>query len=117
MREGGTVYRVSPERLRQLMANDAELSDIVFEALIARRELLQRSTAALAVEIVGTDRSAAALALRTYAARQRLIHLWFDAGHPRGPGDDGVLRPDRGGSSRRRHVRRHAEAGHAGRAG
>src|SRR6201984_354976 len=65
VREDGTVYRVSPERLRQLMANDVELSDIVFKALIARRELLQRSTAALAVEIVGDARSATALALRT----------------------------------------------------
>ena len=84
VREGGTVYRVSPERLRQLMANDVELSNIVFKALIARRELLQRSTAAQAVEIVGTDRSAPALALRTYAARQRLIHRWFDADTPAG---------------------------------
>ena len=84
VREGGTVYRVSPERLRQLMANDVELSDIVFKALIARRELLQRSTAAMAVEIVGGARSAAALALRTYAARQRLTHLWFDADTPAG---------------------------------
>src|ERR1700728_4819208 len=84
VRESGTVYRVSPERLRQLMATDVELSDIVFEALIARRELLQRSAAALALEIVGGARSAAALALRTYAARQRLIHLWFDAGTPAG---------------------------------
>ena len=84
VRQGGQVYRVSPERLRQLMANDVELSDIVFKALVARRELLQRSTAALALEIVGTGRSAAALALRTYAARQRLIHLWFDAGTPAG---------------------------------
>jgi thioredoxin reductase (NADPH) len=65
VREGGTVYRVPPERLRQLMASDVELSGIVFKALIARRELLQRSTAALAVEIVGAGRSAAALALRT----------------------------------------------------
>src|ERR1700760_1068878 len=81
---GGTIYRVSPERLRQLMANDVELSDIVFKALIARRELLQRSTAALSVEIVGGNRSAAALALRTYAARQSLIHLWFDADTPAG---------------------------------
>jgi thioredoxin reductase (NADPH) len=83
-REAGMVYRVSPERLRQLMATDVELSDIVFKALIARRELLQRSTAALAVDIVGGARSAAALALRTYAARQRLIHLWFDADTPAG---------------------------------
>ena len=31
-----------------------------------------------------TPVSAAALALRTYAARQRLIHLWFNAGTPEG---------------------------------
>jgi thioredoxin reductase (NADPH) len=83
-REPGTVHRVSPVSLRQLMATDVELSDIVFKALIARRELLQRSAAALAVEIVGGARSAAALALRTYAGRQRLIHLWFDADTPAG---------------------------------
>jgi thioredoxin reductase (NADPH) len=59
-------------------------SDIIFKALVARRELLQRSAGARAVEIVGNVRSAAALALRTYAARQHLIHLWFDAGSPAG---------------------------------
>src|ERR1700748_1518021 len=96
VREGGTVYRVSPERLRQLMASDVELSDIVFKALIARRELLQRSTAALAVEIVGAERSAAALALRTYAARQRLIHLWFDSATPVGPAMMASPGPGRG---------------------
>jgi len=79
VRDAGTVCRVSPGRLRQLMATDGELSDIIFKALIARRELLRRSTAARAVEIVGSPMSASALALRTYAARQRLIHLWFDA--------------------------------------
>ena len=84
VREAGTVYRVTPERLRQLMANDGELSDIIFRALVARRELLQRSTGARAVEIVGNPRSASGLALRTYAARQRLIHVWFDADSPAG---------------------------------
>lgn len=84
VREAGTVYRVTTERLRQLMANDGELSDIIFRALVARRELLQRSTGARAVELVGNPRSAAGLALRTYAARQRLIHVWFDADSPAG---------------------------------
>jgi thioredoxin reductase (NADPH) len=84
VREAGTVYRVTRERLRQLMANDGELSDIIFRALTARRELLQRSTGARAVEIVGNPRSASGLALRTYAARQRLLHVWFDAGSPAG---------------------------------
>jgi thioredoxin reductase (NADPH) len=84
VREAGTVYRVTPERLRQLMANDGELSDIIFRALSARRELLRRSTGARAVEIVGNPRSASGLALRTYAARQHLIHVWFDADSPAG---------------------------------
>src|SRR5260370_42403321 len=69
-REAGMVYRVTPERLRQLMANDVELSDILFKALIARRALLQRSAAAMAVEVAGGARPAAALAPRTYAAPQ-----------------------------------------------
>src|SRR6201996_4821621 len=84
VREAGTVYRVAPDRLRQLMSNDGELADLVFKALIARRELLRRSTAARGLEIVGHPRSAAALALRTYAARQRLIQLWVDASTPAG---------------------------------
>src|SRR5246127_4598173 len=84
VREAGTVYRVTPERLRQLMANDGELSDIIFRALVARRELLRRSAGAQAVEIVGNPRSASGLALGTYAARQRLIHVWFDADSPAG---------------------------------
>ncbi|MGD0700169.1 MAG: FAD-dependent oxidoreductase [Trebonia sp.] len=84
VREAGTVYRVTPARLRQLMANDGELSDIIFRALVARRELLQHGASARAVEMVGNPRSAPGLALRTYAARQRLIHVWFDADSPAG---------------------------------
>jgi thioredoxin reductase (NADPH) len=84
VREAGLVYRVTPQRLHQLMANDGELSDIIFKALVARRELLQHSASARAVEIVGNPRSAAGLALRTYAVRQHLIHVWFDADGPAG---------------------------------
>jgi thioredoxin reductase (NADPH) len=97
VREAGTVYRITPERLRQLMANDGELSDIIFRALVARREMLQRSTVARAVEIVGNPRSAPGLALRTYAARQRLIHVWFDADSPAGEalmGSSGLTEDD-----------------------
>ena len=97
VREAGTVYRVASERLRQLMADDGELSDIIFRALVARRELLQRSTGARAVEIIGNPRSASGLALRTYAARQRLIHVWFDADSPAGEalmGSSGLTEDD-----------------------
>ena len=77
--EPGTVYRVSRESFRRLMAEDPELSDLLLKAFLARREFLRFSPAARNIEIVGSSLSAQALALRTYAARQRLPHLWFDS--------------------------------------
>ena len=77
--EGGHVHRVAPARFRQLMAEDPELSDILLEAFRARREILTRSSASRGIELVGTAMDSASLALRTYAARRRLPHLWFDA--------------------------------------
>jgi thioredoxin reductase (NADPH) len=77
--EPGTMYRVPPDAFRRLMAEDPELSDLLLRAFLARREFLRESAAARSIEIVGSGLSAGALALRTYAARQRLPHLWFDS--------------------------------------
>jgi thioredoxin reductase (NADPH) len=76
--EAGRVHRISTERFRRVMAEDAELSDILLSAFRARRELLKDS-AARSIEIVGSAASSVSLALRTYAARLSLPHLWFDA--------------------------------------
>jgi thioredoxin reductase (NADPH) len=76
--EGGRVHRITPARFRRLMAEDPELSDILLEAFRARRELLTHE-ASRGLELVGSAMDSAALALRTYAARRRLPHLWFDA--------------------------------------
>ncbi|HEY8728995.1 MAG TPA: FAD-dependent oxidoreductase [Acidothermaceae bacterium] len=75
----GAVCRVSGTSFRRLMAEDPELSDLLLKAFLARREILRDSAAARSIEIVGSSLSAGALALRTYAARQRLPHLWFDS--------------------------------------
>jgi thioredoxin reductase (NADPH) len=77
--EAGTVYRIPGESFRKLMAEDPELSDLLLKAFLARREFLRFSPAARNIEILGSSLSAQALALRTYAARQRLPHLWFDS--------------------------------------
>jgi thioredoxin reductase (NADPH) len=61
------------------MAEDAELSDLLLRAFLARRELLRNNAAARVLEIVGSRLSAASLELRTFAARLRLIHLYFEA--------------------------------------
>jgi thioredoxin reductase (NADPH) len=76
--EAGLVHRVAPECLRRLMAKDAELSDILLRAFLARRERLQSSTVSRTLDIVGSGASAASLALRTYASRRRLPYRWFD---------------------------------------
>ncbi len=75
----GRVHRVPPDRFRAMMAEDPELSDLVLRSLLARRAMLRDSPAAGSIEIIGSGMSAPALALRTYAARQQLPHLWFDA--------------------------------------
>jgi len=77
--EGGRVHRIAPERFRRLMAEDPELSDILLEAFRARREILTQSGASRGIELVGSAMDSASLALRTYAARRRLPHLWFEA--------------------------------------
>jgi thioredoxin reductase (NADPH) len=77
--EAGRVHRIAPARFRQLMAEDPELSDVLLEAFRARREVLTQNGASRGLELVGSAMDSASLALRTYAARRRLPHLWFDA--------------------------------------
>jgi thioredoxin reductase (NADPH) len=77
--KAGVVHRISPERFRQLMAEDPELSDLLLRSFLARRQTLQAGAASRGLEIVGSGMSSASLALRTYAARLRLPHMWFDA--------------------------------------
>jgi thioredoxin reductase (NADPH) len=77
--EDGRVHRIAPAGFRRLMAEDPELSDILVEAFGARREVLRENGASRGLELVGSAMDSASLALRTYVARRRLPHLWFDA--------------------------------------
>jgi thioredoxin reductase (NADPH) len=78
------LYRMARADFRRLMAEDAELSDVVLGAFMARRELLRHGPAAKSVEILGEEMSASTLALRNWAARLRLPHVWVDAGSQEG---------------------------------
>jgi thioredoxin reductase (NADPH) len=82
--EASAILRINPTGFRSLMDRDPELSDLVLRALIARRRSLRDGQAARSVEIVGSDNSAAALALRTYAARLQLPHTWNEIDTPAG---------------------------------
>jgi thioredoxin reductase (NADPH) len=82
--QAGQVHRVSPDSFRKLMDEDPELSDVILRALLARRRNLRAGEAARSIEILGSDLSAAALALRTYAARQQMPHTWVEIDTPAG---------------------------------
>ncbi|MDI1289080.1 MAG: FAD-dependent oxidoreductase, partial [bacterium] len=80
----GRIHRISSAGFRAIMDEDPELSDIMLRAFLARRRLLQDGPAARSIEIIGSSMSASTLALRTYAARQRMPHVWLDADEPEG---------------------------------
>ena len=77
--ERARVHRISPPQLRHLMAEDPELSDLLLRALLARRRRLTAGPAARVLQIIGSELDSEALALRTYAARRVLPHVWLDA--------------------------------------
>jgi thioredoxin reductase (NADPH) len=82
--KGGQVWRVTPERFRQFMSEDTELSDVILRAFMARREILLSGDAAQSVQLLGSRTSREALALRTWAARQWLPHVWIEIESPEG---------------------------------
>jgi thioredoxin reductase (NADPH) len=77
--EAGRIHRITRAQFRRLMAAEPDLSDILLRTFLARRDLLRDGPAARAIAILGSQLSADSLALRTFAARQRLAHLWVDA--------------------------------------
>lgn len=79
MVEAGRVHRIPPPQLRRLMAADPELSDLLLQEFLARRQRLNAGPAAQGLQIIGSDLDSGALALRAYAARRNLPHVWLDA--------------------------------------
>jgi thioredoxin reductase (NADPH) len=84
MKSPGVVHRIAPPQFRQLMAEDADLSNLILRVLLARRESLRRGEGARVLEILGSQMSPATHALRTWASRQELPHTWIDIDDPAG---------------------------------
>src|SRR5580693_2955066 len=76
--QNGSVLVIPHDEFRRLMATKPSISDIIFSALIGRRETLRTTVGGEAVQILGSRFSPEALALRTFAARNRLAYAWID---------------------------------------
>jgi thioredoxin reductase (NADPH) len=76
VRKRGAVVRVTTDRLRELVANDAALGDLILRALLLRRSILLGLGTGF--RIVGSRFSPDTRRLREFAARNRLPHRWID---------------------------------------
>src|SRR5918995_3225633 len=77
VREGGEVLAIPPERLKEVVTEESNLSDIILKAFLARRSWEMRN-GGTGLRLVGSRRSRDAARLREFAARNRLPHVWIE---------------------------------------
>jgi thioredoxin reductase (NADPH) len=88
VREAGEVLEVPIEELRDLVAGDPELGDLLLRAFLARRWMLIGLGAGL--RVVGSRYSPDLRRLREFLARNRIPHTWVDL--ERDPSAEALLR-------------------------
>src|ERR687890_1277967 len=74
--EGGEVLAVPRERLKEVVTEEPNLSDVILKAFLARRAYMIRT--GLGLRIIGSRRSVDAARLREFAARNRVPHVWIE---------------------------------------
>jgi thioredoxin reductase (NADPH) len=74
----GRVLVVPEPEFRRLMSVRPELAETIFDALLARRELLRSGEGAQAIRIIGSRYSPEAMSLRSFAEHSHLAHAWID---------------------------------------
>ncbi|HXM86650.1 MAG TPA: cyclic nucleotide-binding domain-containing protein, partial [Solirubrobacteraceae bacterium] len=74
----GRVLVISEQQFRRLMSGRPTLAEPIFNALLARREVLRTGVGAEAIRIVGSRYSPEAMRLRSFAEHSHLAHAWID---------------------------------------
>ncbi len=72
------VYEVSPGALKQLINHHPDLGDIILQAFIARRQLLQESEEFTGLRVIGRRHSQSTFHARDFLAKNRVPFTWFD---------------------------------------
>src|SRR5215203_1813265 len=76
VRQGGRILAMSRERLKEVVTEEPNLSDIILKAFLARRSYLMR--VGVGLRIIGSRHSSDASRLREFADRNRLPHVWIE---------------------------------------
>jgi thioredoxin reductase (NADPH) len=73
---GGEVLAIPRERLKEVVTEEVDLSNVLIDTFLARRSFLMRIGVGL--RIIGSRHSRDATRLREFAARNRLPHVWIE---------------------------------------
>src|SRR5919202_3045334 len=76
VREAGEVLAIPRERLKEVVTEEQNLSDVILKAFLARRAYMIRT--GLGLRIIGSRHSSEAARLREIAARNRVPHVWVE---------------------------------------
>jgi thioredoxin reductase (NADPH) len=76
--EAGEILSIPRERLKEIVTEEPNLSDVILKAFMARRSWGMRT--GLGLRIIGSRHSRNATRLREFAARNRLPHVWIELG-------------------------------------
>ncbi len=83
--EDGRVLVVGEPEFRRLMSVSPGLADTIFNALLARRQILRGGAGAEAIRIVGSRFSPPAMRLRSFAEHSRIAYAWIDVEDAQNP--------------------------------
>jgi thioredoxin reductase (NADPH) len=72
------VVEVSGDALRRVLNQCPDLSDVILQAFIARRQLLHQSPAFIGLRVIGSRYSADTFRVRDFLARNRALFTWVD---------------------------------------
>jgi len=74
--EAGEVLSIPRERLKEVVTEEPNISDIILRAFLARRSYMIRT--GLGLRIIGSRHSPDAARLREVAVRNRVPHVWIE---------------------------------------
>jgi thioredoxin reductase (NADPH) len=72
------VYEISEDALRQVLNQDPQLSDLILQAFIARRQLMRESGDFTGLRVIGSRYSKDTFRIREFLARNRVLFTWLD---------------------------------------
>src|SRR5438067_2994997 len=72
------VYEMSEEQLRKVLNQDPQLSDLILQAFIARRQLMRESPEFTGLRVIGSRYSRDTFRIRDFFAKNRVLFTWLD---------------------------------------